>query len=188
MPDSCCVSVQGLHPSKDPDFAVLKPSPAETSLTASAFVKWDGPAFGALPGCVTRCFTLLRSSDDLRHAISPFSLFLSTFSGMQRILGYVRSWRIVAVHPPKTGERRSIWRSLQTGTAFTWRCVVIGLQMLLLFPELRHRKCPFSFVAWVCVCGRDTGRSITVITVGILSYLTPLTRNNTYGNYNNESV
>ena len=29
-------------------------------------------------------------SDDLRHAMSPFSLFLSSFSGAQRILGYVR--------------------------------------------------------------------------------------------------
>ena len=34
----------------------------------------------------------------------PF--FLSSFSGMQRILGYGRPWRIVVVYPPKTGERR----------------------------------------------------------------------------------
>ena len=37
-----------------------------------------------------------------------FSLFLSSFSGGQRILGYVRPWRIVALHPAKTGKRRSI--------------------------------------------------------------------------------
>ena len=30
----------------------------ETLLTASAVVKCDGLAFGAFPGCVTRCFTL----------------------------------------------------------------------------------------------------------------------------------
>ena len=30
----------------------------ETLLAASAVVKWDGRAFGAFPGCVTRCFTL----------------------------------------------------------------------------------------------------------------------------------
>ena len=30
----------------------------ESLLTASAVVKWDGLAFGAFPGCVTRCFTL----------------------------------------------------------------------------------------------------------------------------------
>ena len=58
------------------------------------------------------------------------SLVLSCFSGVQSILGYVRPRRIVAVHPPKTG-RRSIWRSLQIGTAFTRHCDVIGLQMLL---------------------------------------------------------
>ena len=59
-----------------------------------------------------------RKSDDLRHAMSPFSLFL------WRILGYVRPRRIVAVHPPKRGKRRSIWKSLRIGTAF-------ALQMLL---------------------------------------------------------
>ena len=35
--------------------------------------------------------------DDLRHAMSPFSLFLSSFSGRRRLLGYVRPQRIVAV-------------------------------------------------------------------------------------------
>ena len=48
--DSCCVSVQGLHPSTA--------SPSETLLTSSAVVKCDGRAFGAFPGCLTRCFTL----------------------------------------------------------------------------------------------------------------------------------
>ena len=109
----CCVSIQGLHPS------------------------WDSLAFGAFPGCVTRCFTLMSwflpprpsKSDDLRHAMSPFSLFLSSF--VQRILGYVRPQRIVAVHPPWREKRRIIWRSLQSGTAFVLCCDVIGLQMLL---------------------------------------------------------
>ena len=36
----------------------LKASPSETLLTWSAVVKCDGRAFGAFPGCVTRCFTL----------------------------------------------------------------------------------------------------------------------------------
>ena len=36
----------------------LKASPSETLLTSSAVVKCDGLAFGAFPGCVTRCFTL----------------------------------------------------------------------------------------------------------------------------------
>ena len=70
-------------------------------------------------------------SDNLNHVMSPFSLFLCSFSGTQRILEYVKPWRIVAVHPPKTGERRthlcelSIWDSLRTALC------VIGLQMLL---------------------------------------------------------
>ena len=68
----------------------------------------NGLAFGAFPDCVTRCFTLsaaqAHEGDDLRHALSPFSLFLSSFLAVQRILGYVRPRRIVAVHPPETGE------------------------------------------------------------------------------------
>ena len=93
-----------------------KPSPSETS----AVVKWDGLVFEAFPGRFTRCFTLTsRESDDLRHAMSLFSLFLSSFSIVQRILGYVR--------PPRTGRRRSVWRSLRIGTAFTWHCDIIGL-------------------------------------------------------------
>ena len=59
-------------------------------------------------------------SDDLRHAMSPFFLFLSSFSGVQRILGYVRPRRIVAVHPLKNREKKeqleepSDWDSLHT--------------------------------------------------------------------------
>ena len=54
--ESCCVSVQGLHPLKDSAFVVLDlESFKETLLTV---VKCDGLAFGAFPGCVTRCFTL----------------------------------------------------------------------------------------------------------------------------------
>ena len=49
----------------------------------------------------TTSATQAHESDNLRHAMSLFSLFLS-FSGAQRISGYVRPQRIVAVHPPKT--------------------------------------------------------------------------------------
>ena len=55
-------------------------------------------------------------SDDLRHMMSPFSLFLSYFSSVQRILGYVRPWRIVAVHLPNRGKRRPhLWDSFGGG-------------------------------------------------------------------------
>ena len=80
---------------------------------------------------VTISATQAHESDDLRHEMSPFSLFLSSFSGVQRILGYVRPRRIVAVHPPQRGKRRSIWRSLQIGTTVTRRSDVIALYMLL---------------------------------------------------------
>ena len=80
---------------------------------------------------VTISATQALESDDLRHAMSPFSLLLSSFSGTQRILGYVRPRRIVAVHPPKTGKRRNIWRSLLMWTTFMRHCDVIVLQMLL---------------------------------------------------------
>ena len=95
--DSGCVSVQGLHPSKVTNkfprlrdikgflilrtFAVFKgESFRETLLTLSAIVKCDGLAFGAFLGCITSCFTLTsqfsHESVDLRHEMSPFSLFL----------------------------------------------------------------------------------------------------------------
>ena len=102
-----------------------------------------------------------RESDDLRHAMSPFSLFLSSFSGVQRILGYVRPRWIVAVHPPETGRRRSIWRSLQTGTDFTWRCDIIGLQMLLWWMQTLNRDTVCSHLGttlWkFCLTNKITG-------------------------------
>ena len=111
----CCVSVQGLHPLKDSAFVVFEgESFRETLFTSSAVVKWDGLAFGAFP------------VDDLRHAMSSFSLFLSSFSGAQRILGYVRPRRIVVVHPPKTGKRRphleepSDWDGLRAALRRNW--------------------------------------------------------------------
>ena len=56
---SHCVSVQGLRPLEDSAFVVFKgESFRDTLLTSSADVKCDGRAFGAFPGCVTRCFTL----------------------------------------------------------------------------------------------------------------------------------
>ena len=55
----CSDLIQGLHPSKDPVFAAFEgESFRETLLTSSVVVKRGGLAFGAFPGCVTRCFTL----------------------------------------------------------------------------------------------------------------------------------
>ena len=96
--------------------------------------------FGAFPGYVTRCFTFMSSqflpprptkvtiyATQCRHFLS----FFPSFSGAERILGYVRPRRMVALHPPKRGKRRSIWRSLQIETAVARRCDVIGHLILL---------------------------------------------------------
>ena len=94
----------------------MKASPSETLLTWSAVVKWDGLASGAFPGCVIRCFTLTsrfllpRTAKVTIYATQcrHFLFLFFPFSGIQRILGYVRPWRIAAVRPPKTGKRRSV--------------------------------------------------------------------------------
>ena len=70
---------------------------------------------------------VLLESDDIRHKMLPFSLFRSSFSGAQRILGYVRPRRIAAAPPPKRGKRRqNLWAAF--GGAFklgqTWHSVV----------------------------------------------------------------
>ena len=92
-----------------------------------------------------------RESNDLRHTMLPFSLFLSFFSGVQRILGYVRPRRIIEVHPLKRGKEGAfvgcIWRSLYIGTAFARHSDVIGFQMWPLKdadPELRHSNSLFN--------------------------------------------
>ena len=152
------VSVQGLRPSKDPAFAIFE---GEFLLTSSAAVKCDGLVFGAFPGCVTRCFTLTsrflpqaRESDDLRQAMSPFSLFLSSFSGAQRILGCVRPRRIVAVRPPKTGKRRlhleepSDWDSLR---AALWHNLLSNTPLKNADSESRHSVC-IVLLHWADTC------------------------------------
>ena len=87
---SCCsgecfrVSVQSLHPLKDSDFVVFEgESFRETLLTSSAVVKCDSLAFGAFPGCVTRCFTLmsrfLRKWRSTLRDVAVFSLLFLLF-------------------------------------------------------------------------------------------------------------
>ena len=51
-----------------------------------------------------------RESDNLRHALMLFSLCLSSFLGTQRILGYVRPGRIVAVHQGEEGASGGAFR------------------------------------------------------------------------------
>ena len=86
--NNCCVSIQGLHPLKDPAFVVFEgESFGETLLTTSAVVKLDSLAFGAFPGRVTRCFTftsrllpprpakVMIYATRCRHFLSFFLLF-----------------------------------------------------------------------------------------------------------------
>ena len=86
--NTCCVSIQGLHLSKDPVFVVFEgESCGETLLTASTV--WDGRAFWSISWLHHHMFyfyvmisaTQARESDDLRHATL-------SFSGTQRILGH----------------------------------------------------------------------------------------------------
>ena len=86
-------------------------------------------------------------SDNLRREMSPFSLFRSSFSGVQRILGHVRPRRIVAVQPPKRGKRRSIcglhleelsnWDSLCEALWCNWPS---NAPLKDADPELRHSR------------------------------------------------
>ena len=108
----------------------LKASPSETLLTSAAF--------GAFPGCITRCTRKWRSTprDVTIFSLSFFLLFWA----------HKESWdmwgRIVVVHPPETGRRRSLWRSLQPSDwdrlhATLWcNCASEGCR-----PELRHSNC-----------------------------------------------
>ena len=86
----------------------LKASPSETLLTSSSFWSISWLRHQMFYPYVTISAAQVRESDDLHHTMSPFSLLLSSFSGMQRILGYVRPRRTVAVHPLKRGKIRSI--------------------------------------------------------------------------------
>ena len=105
---------------------LLKASPSETLLTTWAVVKCDGLAFGAFPVSVTRCFTLTSWFLNVHHTMLPFSLFPFSFSGAQRILGYVRPQRIAVVHPSKTGRWRPHleeplnWNSLRAALWRNW--------------------------------------------------------------------
>ena len=128
----------------------------ETLLTVPAVVKCDSRAFGAFPGCVTRCFTLTSRFLPLRPAKVTIYVFLSSFSGTQIILGYMRPWRIVAVHPPKTGKRRprleepSDWDSLR---AALWRNWLSNAPLKDAEPELRHSNSKPSCATWPgCRC------------------------------------
>ena len=131
----CCFSVQGLHPVKDPTFVDFEGEfLGETLLTV---VKCDSLAFGAFPGCITRCFTRMSWFLPPRPAkVTIYAtwcrhfLSFSYFSGAQRILGYVRPRRIVK-REKKAAFVGCIWRSLRMRTAFVWRCDIIGVQMLI---------------------------------------------------------
>ena len=53
-------------------------------------VTLDSPLLNSVIAYIMIPAAQARESDDLRRAMSPFSLFLSSFSPAQRILGYVR--------------------------------------------------------------------------------------------------
>ena len=88
-----------------------------------------------------------RECDDLHHVMSPFSLFLSSFLGAKRLLGYLRPWRIVVMHPPGRGNRRNI-RGLHLEPSdrdslhvALWHNWSSNAPLKDADPELRHSKC-----------------------------------------------
>ena len=92
---------------------------------------------------LTICATQAGESDDLRHAMSPFSLFLSSFLGAKKDCSGVSSKK----REKKTAFVGRIWKEPQIATAVTRRCDVIGLQMRPskdADPELRRSTCMFT--------------------------------------------
>ena len=81
-----------------------------------------------------------RNSDDLCHAMSPFSLSFFIF-GHAKNLGICEPSK---VHPLKRRKRRSIWRSLWIGTTFVLHCDAVGLQMLLWRMQTWNETQPIS--------------------------------------------
>ena len=116
----------------------LKASPSETLLTASVVVKWDGLAFGALPGCVTRCFTLTS-----RFLLPRPAKVMIYFMRRRHFLCFFlfrackESWDMWSASSKNREKKAAFvgcsWRSL--------RCDIVGLQMRPpkdADPKLRH--------------------------------------------------
>ena len=70
---------------------------------------------------------------DLRHLSSPLFIYIFS-SGVRWILGFVRPWRVVVVHIPKTGKRRAhLWGAF--GEHFE---VCTNVHLKCADPELGH--------------------------------------------------
>ena len=99
-----------------------------------------------------------RESDDLRHVMLPFSLFLFFFFGHAKNLGIFEATKDSSRASSKNRKKKAafvgcIWRSLRIGTAFVRRCDVIGLQLQSpkdADPELRHSKSVCSAFLVLC--------------------------------------
>ena len=114
---TCCVSIQGLHPSKDAAFVIFKgESFGETILTSSTVVKWDWSSLWSISWILY--YLYCPGSQKWRSTPRNVAIIsLSSFSDMQRILGCVRPRRTVVVHSPKKGKRRMrLWAAF--GRAF----------------------------------------------------------------------
>ena len=114
----------------------------------------DGLAFGAFPGCITRCFTFTSRfllprpakvtiyATRCRHFFSFFPLLFRCTKN----LGMCEAMKDLSGSSSKKRRKRaafagSIWRSFLIGTAFMRHCDIIGLQMQPpkdADPDLRH--------------------------------------------------
>ena len=116
--------------------------------------KWDGLAFGAFPGCVTRCFT--HESRFLPPRSTKVTIYATQCHHFLWNLGICEATNDSSHASSKKREKKPIvvgciWGSLQTGTSFVRHCDIIGLQMRPLKDadhELRHSKCRASSGEW----------------------------------------
>ena len=120
------IPIQGLHPSKDPAFVAFEGESFGEMFEGRLNCCWMGRSSLQSISCLChqKFLHLLLRQDfcrpgpwkliyNLRNAMSTFSLFLSSFSGTQRTLGYGRPQRIVTVHPPKRWKRRPhLWGAI----------------------------------------------------------------------------
>ena len=161
---SCCVSIQGLHPSKDPAFEVFEgESFRETLLTASAVVKWDCLAFGAFPGCVTRCFTL--TSRFLPPRPAKVTIYAT------RCRHFLSFFLLFRVRKESWDMWGCIWRSLRIGTAFARRCDIIGLQML--FRRMKTLNWDITFEGLTCFSSLCVMSGVTLCFLCLIVFHAP---------------
>ena len=131
----------GSASSEGPDLCGLRRRVLQRDL-----VKWDGLAFGAFPGCVTRCFTLTSQLLPTRPVkVTVYANFCLSFSffGSAKNPGICEAVKDSSSAFSKNREKKehleepSDWDSLRTAL---WRNWPSNAPLKDADPELRHSK------------------------------------------------